>query len=341
MQAITQNHYGSHETLKLADVDKPEIGAGEVLVRVQAASVHVGDWILMTGSPFVMRFATGLRKPKNPVPGTDVAGIVEAVGGDVTGLRPGDEVFGWCAGAFAEYASAPETQFIRKPANMTFEQAAAIGVSASTALQLLRDDGQVQPGQKVLVNGASGGVGTFAVQIAKALGAEVTGVTSTKNVDLVRSIGADHVIDYTREDFTEAGPRYDLILDNVGNHSMARTRRALTPTGMLISNGGGHAGGKLGRTIRAMLASMVVSQQATPSVKTQNHDDLVALKGLVEAGSVTPVIDATYPLRDTPKAIGHVAAGHARGTVVITVQQAPATSATASANGMAAAVGAA
>jgi NADPH:quinone reductase-like Zn-dependent oxidoreductase len=338
VQAITQDHYGSHETLKLADVDKPEIGADEVLVRVQAASVHVGDWILMTGSPFVMRFATGLRRPKNPVPGTDVAGTAEAVGGDVTGLRPGDEVFGWCAGAFAEYASAPETQLIRKPANVTFAQAAAIGVSASTALQLLRDDGKVQPGQKVLVNGASGGVGTFAVQIAKALGAEVTGVTSTKNVDLVRSIGADHVVDYTREDFTEGGPRYDLILDNVGNHSMARTRRALAPSGMLISNGGGHASGKLSRTIRAMVTSMVVRQQATPTVKTQNRDDLVALKGLVEAGAVAPVIDATYPLRDTPKAIGHVAAGHARGTVVITMQQGSGTSATASANGMAAAV---
>ena len=191
-------------------------------MRVHAASVHVGDWILMTGSPFVMRFATGLRKPKNQVPGTDVAGTVEAVGSDVKGLRPGDEVFGWCAGAFAEYARAPEDQFIKKPANLTFEQAAAVGVSASTALQLLRDNGKVQPGQKVLINGASGGVGTFAVQIAKAFGAEVTGVTSTKNVELVRSIGADHVIDYTKEDFTEGGPRYDLILDNVGNHSMAR-----------------------------------------------------------------------------------------------------------------------
>ena len=197
--------------------------------------------------------------------------------------------------------------------------AAAIGVSASTALQLLRDNGEVQPGQKVLINGASGGVGTFAVQIAKALGAEVTGVTSTKNVELVRSLGADHVIDYTREDFTEAGPRYDLILDNVGNHSMAQTRRALVPTGTLISNGGGHEDGKLGRTIRAMFASMVVRQQATPTVKTQNRDDLVALKDLVEAGKVTPVIDRTYPLIEAPAAIGHVAAGHARGTVVMTV----------------------
>jgi NADPH:quinone reductase-like Zn-dependent oxidoreductase len=253
------------------------------------------------------------------VPGTDVAGTVEVVGKDVQRLRAGDEVFGWCAGAFAEYARATEDHFIQKPAGLTFEQAAAVGVSASTALQLLRDDGKVQPGQKVLINGASGGVGTFAVQIAKAFGAEVTGVCSTKNVDMVRSIGADHVIDYTHEDFTDAADGYDLILDNVGNHSMARTRRALTPTGTLISNGGGHADGKLGRTVRALLVSMFVRQQASPTVKTQNHDDLVVLKGLVEAGKVRPVIDGTYPLSETPGAIDRVAGGHARGTVVITV----------------------
>jgi NADPH:quinone reductase-like Zn-dependent oxidoreductase len=319
MQAIVQDTYGSTEVLQSRDIDKPEIGDNEVLVRVHAASVHVGDWILMTGSPFVMRFATGLRKPKNPVPGTDVAGIVEAVGKDVEQLRPGDEVFGWAAGAFAEYAHADANQFVKMPADLTFEQASAIGVSASTALQLLRDDGKVQPGQKVLINGASGGVGTFAVQIAKAFGAEVTGVSSTRNLELVRSIGADHAIDYTREDFTTGTERYDLILDNVGNHSMAQTRRALTPGGTLISNGGGHEDGKLGRTVRAMLVSMLVKQQAGPSVKTQNHDDLVALRGLVEAGKVTPVIDRTYPLIETAQAIGHVAAGHARGTVVIAV----------------------
>jgi len=319
MQAIVQDSYGSAEVLRSQDIDVPEIGDEEVLVRVTAASIHVGDWILMTGSPFVMRFATGLRKPKNRVPGTDVAGTVEKVGSAVTGLRPGDEVFGWGVGAFAEYIHAPENQFIKKPANLSFEEAAALGVSASTALQLLRDDGAVKPGQKVLINGASGGVGTFAVQIAKALGAEVTGVTSTKNIEMVWSIGADHVIDYTQEDFTAGAARYDLILDNVGNHSMAKTRRALTPVGTLISNGGGHADGKLGRTVRAMLASMVVRQQATPTVKTQNRDDLVALKGLVEAGKVTPVIDRTYPLTEAPAAIGHVAAGHARGTVVLTI----------------------
>ncbi len=323
MKAIVQDTYGSADVLEARDIEKPRIADGEVLVRVHAASVHLGDWILMTGSPFVMRFATGLRRPKNPVPGTDVAGTIEAVGKGVERLRPGDEVFGWCAGAFAEYASAPEAQFVTKPASLTFEQAAAVGVSATTALQLLRDNGKVQPGQKVLINGASGGVGTFAVQIAKAFGAEVTGVTSTKNADLVRSIGADHVIDYTREDFATAGARYDLILDNVGNHSMARTRRALTATGTLISNGGGHVGGKLGRTMRTMLVSMVVGQQASPTVKTQNHDDLVALKDLVEASRITPVIDSTYALDETPSAIQRVAAGHARGTVVIAVPGLP------------------
>jgi NADPH:quinone reductase-like Zn-dependent oxidoreductase len=319
MQAIVQDSYGTQEELTLRDIDRPAIGDGEVLVRVQAASIHLGDWILMTGSPFVMRLATGLRKPKNRVPGTDLAGVVEAVGKDIQRLRPGDEVFGWCAGAFAEYARATEDQLIKKPANLTFDQAAAVGVSASTALQLLRDDAKVQPGRKVLINGASGGVGSFAVQIAKAFGAEVTGVCSTENVELVRSIGADHVIDYTREDFAVGTERYDVILDNVGNHSMARTRRALAPGGTLISNGGGHADGKLGRTLRTLLVSMFVRQQAGPTVKTQNHDDLVALRDLVDAGSIAPVIAGIYPLSRTPEAIGHVAAGHARGTVVITI----------------------
>jgi NADPH:quinone reductase-like Zn-dependent oxidoreductase len=321
MKAITQDRYGSAEVLKTQDIDRPAIADDEVLVRVHAASIHVGDWILMTGVPYVMRMGTGLSKPKHRVPGTDVAGTVEAVGKQVQSLRPGDEVFGWCSGAFAEYASAPEDQLVKKPANLTFEQAAAIGVSASTALQLLRDDGKVQPGQKVLVNGASGGVGTFAVQIAKAFGAEVTGVCSTRNVELVRSIGADHVVDYTREDFRTGTERYDVILDNVGDRSMAHARRALTPTGTLISNGGGHSTDKLGRVIRAAFASMVVRQQARPSVKNNNRADLVVLKELVEAGKVTPVIGGTYPLNQTAEAIGHVAAGHARGTLVIAVSR--------------------
>jgi NADPH:quinone reductase-like Zn-dependent oxidoreductase len=249
---------------------------------------------------------------------------VEAVGQDVKGLRPGDDVFGWCTGAFAEYASASEDHFMLKPANLSFEQAAAVGVSASTALQLLRGDGHLQPGQKVLINGASGGVGTFAVQIAKAFGAEVTGVCSTRNLELVRSMGADHAIDYTKEDFRKGGPRFDLILDNVGDHSMAATRRALAPKGKLLSNGGGHAGGALGRVIRLALVSMFVRQQGKPSLKVQNRADLLVLKELVEAGSITPVIDGTYPLRETPRAIGRVAGGHARGTVVVAIDAATA-----------------
>jgi len=330
MQAIVQDKYGSADVLEAQEISRPEIADDEVLVRVHAASIHVGDWVVMTGVPYVMRMATGLRRPKHRVPGTDVAGTVEAIGADVHSLRPGDEVLGWCNGAFAEYAAAPEAQFVKKPASLTFEQAAAVGVSATTALQLLRDDGKVGSGQKVLINGASGGVGTFAVQIAKALGAEVTGVCSTKNVELVRSIGADHVIDYTRDDFRTDAERYDLILDNVGDRSMADTRQALTATGTLISNGGAHAAGKLGRTLRLMLASIVVRQQAGPTIKTQNQADLLALTELVEAGKVTPVIGGIYPLHQTAEAIGHVATGHARGTLVITVAR-PSTTAISSA----------
>ena len=319
MIAIVQDAYGSAEVLQVRDIARPKMADDEVLVRVHAASIHVGDWIVMTGVPYVMRMSTGLSRPKNRVPGTDVAGTVEAVGARVQRLRPGDEVFGWCIGAFAEYASASEDHFVKKPANLTFEQAAAVGVSASTALQLLRDEGKVEPGQKVLINGASGGVGTFAVQIAKAFGAEVTGVCSTRNVELVRSIGADHVIDYTHEDFREGAERYDVILDNVGDRSMSDTRRALTGNGTLLSNGGGHSAGKLGRVIRATVASMLVRQQGRQSVKTQNRSDLVALKGLVEGGTITPVIGGTYPLSRTAEAISHVATGHARGTVVIAI----------------------
>ena len=324
MKAIVQHKYGAPQAvLELQDIAKPVVKDDEVLVRVHAASVHVGDWLLVRGVPYVVRLATGLRKPKNRVPGTDIAGMVEAVGKDVTQLRPGDEVFGWCMGAFAEYACAGADHFVPKPANLTFEQAAAVGVSASTALQLLRDQGKVQPGQKVLINGASGGVGTFAVQIAKAFGADVTGVCSTRNVDMVRSIGADHVIDYTQEDFTQGGRRYDFILDNVANHSLSATRRALTPNGRLYSNGGGHSSGRLvgslGSVIKVAAVSRFVRQQLGPSVKFPNRADLLVLKGLIEAGKVTPVIDGTYPLSGTPEAIGHVGEGHARGTVVITV----------------------
>jgi NADPH:quinone reductase-like Zn-dependent oxidoreductase len=323
MKAIVQDTYGEPEAvLSVQDVAKPVVKDGEVLVRVRAASVHVGDWMLVTGVPYIARPAYGMPKPKSRVPGTDVAGTVDAVGKDVTELRPGDDVIGWCSGAFAEYACATQDHFVRKPVNLTFEQAAAVGVSASTALQLLRDQGKVQPGQKVLINGASGGLGTFAVQIAKAFGAEVTGVCSSKNVDMVRSIGADHVIDYTREDFTRSGQRYDFILDNVANHSLPETRRSLTPTGMLQSNNGTSGGrwfGTLGTVIKSAAASKFVRQQLGPSIKFQNRADLLVLTGLIEAGKITPVIGGTYPISGTPQAIGHVGKGHARGTVVITV----------------------
>jgi NADPH:quinone reductase-like Zn-dependent oxidoreductase len=325
MKAIVQYKYGSpDDVLELQEIDKPVVKDDEVLVRVHAASVHIGDWLLMRGVPYIMRMASGLRKPKNSVPGMDIAGKVEAVGKNVKQLQPGDEVFGWCTGAFAEYACAGEDNFVPKPANLTFEQAAAVGTSAFTALQALRDQGQVQPGQKVLINGASGGVGTFAVQIAKSLGAEVTGVCSTRNVDMVRSIGADRVIDYTREDFTRSGQRYDLILDNVANHSLSEFRCALTPQGTLLPNGGGHSSGgwirPLDSVIKALVLSLFVRQQGRPFLSLPNKEDLATLKELIEAGQVTPVIDRTYPLSETPEAIGHVGEGHAQGKVVITVE---------------------
>jgi NADPH:quinone reductase-like Zn-dependent oxidoreductase len=321
MKAIVQDRYGNPEAvLGLQEIAKPAVKDGEVLVRVHAASIHVGDWLVVTGVPYIARPAYG--KPKGRVPGTDVAGTVEAVGNGVTGLRPGDEVFGWCTGAFAEYASAPADHFVPKPANLTFEQAAAVGVSASTALQLLRDQGKIKPGQKVLINGASGGIGTFAVQIAKAFGAEVTGVCSTRNVEMVRSIGADHVIDYTREDFTRNGHRFDFILDNVANHSLSDTRRVLTPSGKLQSNNGTSGGrwfGTIGTVLKSATVSMFDRRQLGPAIKFANRADLLVLKELIEAGKITPVIDATYALSDTGKALAHVGEGHARGTVVISV----------------------
>ncbi|HYM97951.1 MAG TPA: NAD(P)-dependent alcohol dehydrogenase [Candidatus Sulfotelmatobacter sp.] len=301
---------------------RPVVKHDEVLVRVHAASIHVGDWILIRGVPYVARVAVGMTKPKHRIPGTDVAGVVEAVGEGTTQLQPGDEVLGWCTGAFAEYVSAAQDHFIKKPAGLTFEEAAAVGVSASTALQLLRDQGKVQAGQAVLINGASGGVGTFAVQIAKALGAEVTGVCSTNNVDMVSSIGADHVIDYKHEDFTGSDRRYDFILDNVGNHSLPATRSVLTATGKLQSNNGTSGGrwlGTMGTVMKTAAVSRFNPHQAGPSIKFQNRKDLLALSELIEAGKLTPIIDGTYQLADTAKAVAYVGAGHARGTVVIKI----------------------
>ncbi len=317
MKAIVQNDYGSPNVLKLKEIDKPVIKENDVLVRVHAAALNAGDYFSMRGSPWPVRFTVGFPKPKNYILGWDMAGRVQAVGKKVTRFQPGDEVFASCSGTLAEYACVAEDKLAMKPTNLTFEQAAAVPTAAITALQGLRDAGKVQPGQKVLINGASGGVGTFAVQIAKAFGAEVTGVCSTKNLDMVRSIGADHVIDYTQEDFTQSGRRYDLILDNVANRSFSDLRRALTPQGIIIPNSG-HGG--MGYVFKAFLLSPFMRQQGSMYLASPNNKDLVVLKELIEAGKVTPVIDRTYPLSETPEAIGYVGEGHARGKVVITVE---------------------
>jgi NADPH:quinone reductase-like Zn-dependent oxidoreductase len=325
MKTIVQDEYGSPDVLKLWDIGKPETKDNEVLVHVHAAGVNPGDWAIMSGLPYIARPVYGLRKPKNAVRGTDVAGTVEAVGTGVRRLQPGDEVFGLCSGlggAFAEYASVSEDALALKPTNLSFEQAAAVPTAGLVALQALRDHGGVRAGQKVLINGASGGIGTFAVQIAKALGAEVTGVCSTRNVDLVRSIGADHVIDYTWEDFTQKDQRYDFILDNVANHSLSDLRRALTPTGTLVPNGGGfdnHWFASGGRVISAHVLKRFVSHRLRPFLVSPKFEDLLVLKEMIEAGKMTPVIDRTYPLSETSQAIGHVGEGHARGKVVITL----------------------
>ncbi len=322
MKAIVQDKYGSPDVLELKEIDKPVIKDGQVLVRVHTAAVDPVDWHIMRGLPYIARIAWGLLKPKDRVRGQDVAGHVEAVGKGVKQLQPGDEVFGWCKGAFAEYACAGENNLAPKPTNLTFEQAAAVPLAAATALQALRDVGKVQPGHRVLINGAAGGVGTFAVQIAKSFGAEVTGVCSARNVDMVQSIGADHVMDYTREDFTQSGQRYDLILDNVANRSLTECRRALTGEGTLVSNSG-TSGGRLidgaGRVVKVNVLSPLVRQRLRAFVTKWNNEDLVVMKDLIESGKVTPVIDKTFPLSETPQAIGYVEAGHARGKVVISV----------------------
>lgn len=322
MKAIVQDEYGSADALDLRDIEKPEIDDDEVLIRVHAAGVNIADWAIMNGLPYVARPVYGLRKPKNPVRGSDVSGTVEAVGAGVTRLHPGDEVFGESVGSFAEYATGTEGKLAPKPANLTFEQAAAVPMAGLVALQALSDHGDVRAGQKILINGASGGIGTFAVQIAKSLGAEVTGVCSTRNMDMVRSLGADHVIDYSHENFTQMNQRYGFILDNVANHSMSELRGALTPEGTLVPNGGGfdnHWFASGGRMINAYALKRFVSHKLRPFLVSSKFEDLVPLKELIEAGKVVPVIDRTYPLSEASQAIRYVGEGHTRGKVVITL----------------------
>ena len=323
MKAIVHDTYGSTDVLDLRTIDKPEIAAAEVLVHVRAAGVARGDWHVMTGLPYPIRLAGyGVRTPKNPVLGMELAGVVAAIGTDVTRFAVGDEVFGIGREAYAEYARVLESKLAPKPVNLTFEQAAVTPVSGLTALQALRDKGRVQPGQEVLIIGASGGVGTFAVQLAKAFGARVTGVCSTTKADLVRNLGADRVLDYNREDFADGGQRYDIVLDIGGNSPLARLRRALVRSGTLVMVGGETGGRWLGgfdRTLRALALSPFVSQQLTGLVNSENAADLGVLAHLIDAGKVTPVVDRTYPLDETGKALRYLEEGHARGKVAITI----------------------
>ena len=322
MKAILYPQYGSPDVLQFKEVDKPTPKDNEILVKIYAASANPLDWHLMRASPFIARLGNGLRTPKNPRLGADFAGRVEAIGTNVTQFQPGDEVFGASTGAFAEYACVTENEAALKPANLSFEEAAAVPVATITALQGLRDKGQVHSGQKVLVNGASGGVGTFAVQIAKSFGAEVTGVCSTRNLDMVRSIGADHVIDYTREDFTRNGQHYDLIYDAVGNRSVAAYRRALNSGGICVVAGFSSLPHLFAHMILGPLRSKIgnkkVGLMGTAKIK---QEDLVYLKELLEAGKVVPVIDRRYSLDEVPEAIRYLEKGHARGKVVIAVEQ--------------------
>lgn len=324
MKAIVQDRFGPPEVLQFVDADPPRPGRDDVVVRVQAAAVNPYDWHMLRGDPYVARLmgGVGLTRPRNRVAGADGAGIVEAVGDDVEDLRVGDEVLGWFEGSFAEYARAAADRVVPKPANLTFEQAAAVPMAGETALRAIRDVGRVRAGQRVLVNGAAGGVGSFAVQIAAASGAEVTGVCSPRNVDLVHSLGAAHVVDHSREDFTDGRTRYDVVLDNVGNHPLRRLRRALTPDGTLVANAGGSPGhlfGPIGAVLRVVAVNGVVRQRLAPLPSTWERADLLAVTDLIEAGKVAPVIDRTFPLADTAAALRHVEAGHARGKVVITV----------------------
>jgi NADPH:quinone reductase-like Zn-dependent oxidoreductase len=313
--------YGSPDLLEIREIARPTLGDDGVLVRVRAASLHVGDCFAVRGSPLPLRMMTGFFKPTYGVPGFDVAGQVEAVGKNVKRFQPGDEVFGASEGSCAEYARTGANRLALKPANLSFEEAAALPTSGVAALNGLRDAGKLRAGQKVLINGASGGVGTFAVQIARSLGAEVTGVCSTANVDLVRSLGADHVIDYAREDFTQLGPRFDLLLDNIENRTLSECRRALTPTGTLVLNSGTGARGlaMLVRLLKPLLVSPFVRQNLRRYLSMPSHEDLVVLKDLVESGKLKPVIDRRYPLGETPEALRYIEGGRARGKVVITL----------------------
>ena len=326
IKAIVHCDYGL-ANLKLEDIEKPVPGDDQILVRVHAVSVNPYDWHFVEGTPKIMRaMGVGLRKPKDTQLGVDFAGTVEAVGKNVSQFKPGDDVFGGRQGAFAEYVCRrAEGAVALKPANITFEQAAAVNIAGITALQALRDKGKVQPGQKVLINGASGGVGTFAVQIAKSMGADVTGVCSTRNVDLVRSIGADHVIDYTKEDFTKSGQHYDVILDNVANHSLSEFRRVLNPNGKYVMIGGGGVNeqgfiGLLARPFKAMVLSKFVTQKMGMMMADANQKDLTILADMMQSGTVKPVIDRTYKLSEVPEAIRYLEQGHARGKVVITIE---------------------
>jgi len=323
MKAIVNRCYGSPDVLTLEDVEKPTPADNEVLVRVHAAAVNPLDWHYMRGSPYLMRLGSGIGAPKDSRMGVDFAGTVEAVGDKVTEFKPGDEVFGGRSGAFAEYVIIPEDRALAmKPANVSFEQAASVPIAAITALQALRDKGQLKSGQKVLINGASGGVGTFAVQIAKSFGAEVTGVCSTRNVEMVRSIGADHVFDYTKEDYTESDQEYDLIIDMVGNHSLSANRRVMAPDGILVIIGGskGNWLGPLMRPINAFMLSPFVSQEFVLILAKLDGDDLAILGDLMSDGKVTPVIDRRYELSEVPDAIRYSEEGHARGKILITVE---------------------
>ena len=323
MKAMTRDSYGSADVLELDDIVMPVVANDEVLIRVHAAGVGPDVWHLMTGSPYLVRLmGVGLRKPKSRVLGRDVAGSVEEVGRDVRQFEPGDAVYGTCDGAFAEYVCVRADRVAPKPANLTFEQAAGVPVSACAALHGLRDAGRVQDGQTVLIVGASGGVGTFAVQLARAFGAHVTGVCSTTNADLVRSIGAEHVIDYTHEDFVDGTRRYDLILDTAGRRSLSQLRRALTPRGTLVlvgGEGGGRWTGGFDRQLRAILLSPFVRQTLRSLISTERQEDLLVLTELIEAGTVTPVINQTYPLNEVANALGDADEGHGRGKTVITV----------------------